>query len=360
MISGASKPLFGSNAFSTTPSSPASKIFGGFGAAKPTESAAESVGEQKTDSPTFTFKIANENGVNASSPLTPLAFNATSTPATLDPSANENAKSTANVFGGPSGLSFASLAQKSTIPADTSAAESVPNLSDASVSQFSFATLAAQANNSGTTAERTNNSALFNTSGGNAFIGLSNRDDFSNFSGPRNGSATASSGANHSTDNGNDNGVDDANYDPHYEPIIELPDEIEVTTGEENEEKLFGERAKLYRWDSESREWKERGVGELKVLHHPGRQSYRLLLRREQVHRCVLNAALSTDFRMNSRTDKTFNWVVYNFAENWENGELESLSVRFRNAPLAQRFKEVVESCLAQLRGRAELEPEDN
>jgi len=40
---------------------------------------------------------------------------------------------------------------------------------------------------------------------------------------------------------------------------VELPDEIVVTTGEENETKLYGERAKLYRYDPESKQWKERG-----------------------------------------------------------------------------------------------------
>jgi E3 SUMO-protein ligase RanBP2 len=54
-------------------------------------------------------------------------------------------------------------------------------------------------------------------------------------------------------------GADDENYDPHYEPIIKLPDEIVVKTGEEDEEKLYWERAKLYRFDPDTKEWKERG-----------------------------------------------------------------------------------------------------
>lgn len=51
------------------------------------------------------------------------------------------------------------------------------------------------------------------------------------------------------------------------------------------QKKLFGERGKLYRFHESTKEWKERGVGEIKILHHPVRNSYRLLLRREQV--CV-------------------------------------------------------------------------
>lgn len=58
-------------------------------------------------------------------------------------------------------------------------------------------------------------------------------------------------------------------YDPHYEPIVPLPDAIVVTTGEEEETVLFNERAKLFRFDADLKEWKERGVGQMKLLHHP-------------------------------------------------------------------------------------------
>lgn len=36
--------------------------------------------------------------------------------------------------------------------------------------------------------------------------------------------------------------------------------------GEEEEERLFCERAKLFRFDKDTKEWKERGIGELKIL----------------------------------------------------------------------------------------------
>lgn len=37
-------------------------------------------------------------------------------------------------------------------------------------------------------------------------------------------------------------------------------------SGEEEEEVLFCERSKLFRYDKDSREWKERGLGDLKIL----------------------------------------------------------------------------------------------
>lgn len=66
-------------------------------------------------------------------------------------------------------------------------------------------------------------------------------------------------------------------YDPHYEPIVPLPDTIVVSTGEEEETPVFNERAKLYRFDVEAKEWKERGVGQLKILYHPENCEYIML-----------------------------------------------------------------------------------
>lgn len=189
------------------------------------------------------------------------------------------------------------------------------------------------------------------TSPGN-FFGLTNRDTFNNLMGPSNNSGPADS---HETVNENEH-VDDVNYDPHYEPIIALPDEIHVSTGEEEEKKLFGERARLYRYDATNKEWKERGVGELKILHHPVMGSYRLLLRREQIHKLVLNLALNCDFQINpmKQSDKAFCWVAQNFAEDQQNGELESLSVRFKNADLANKFFEIIRQCIDELKVRGE------
>lgn len=60
--------------------------------------------------------------------------------------------------------------------------------------------------------------------------------------------------------------------------------EVEVVTGEENEEAVFKQRCKLYRFDSDTKEWKEKGTGDLKVLKHKTNENvYRILMRRDQV-----------------------------------------------------------------------------
>lgn len=46
---------------------------------------------------------------------------------------------------------------------------------------------------------------------------------------------------------------------------------------------VFCNRAKLYRYDGPTKQWKERGIGDFKILHDPVTAKYRLLQRREQV-----------------------------------------------------------------------------
>nr|XP_023030195.1 E3 SUMO-protein ligase RanBP2 [Leptinotarsa decemlineata] len=135
----------------------------------------------------------------------------------------------------------------------------------------------------------------------------------------------------------------------HYEPIIPLPDDIVWTTGEENETILFNERAKLFRFDASTKEWKERGVGQMKVLHHPENNTYRLLLRREQAHKVVLNQLMipSLELQPMLTSEKAWMWAGYNYTD--EGSSLEQLAVRFKNMELAQQFRSVVEDVINKL-----------
>lgn len=138
--------------------------------------------------------------------------------------------------------------------------------------------------------------------------------------------------------------------DPYFEPIIPLPDAIEVRTGEEDEEKVFCQRAKLYRYDQNTREWKERGTGEMKLLYHSSHGSYRLLLRREQVYKVVCNLLLTPDieFLALNSSDRAWMWAGMNYADP-ENPAIEQLAVRFKSQQLAQQFKEAIDSAQQEL-----------
>lgn len=69
--------------------------------------------------------------------------------------------------------------------------------------------------------------------------------------------------------------------------------QVETKSGEEDEEILFKERAKLYRWDRDLGQWKERGIGDIKILFHPTQHFYRILMRRDQVLRVCANHTIT-------------------------------------------------------------------
>lgn len=91
---------------------------------------------------------------------------------------------------------------------------------------------------------------------------------------------------------------------------------METKSGEEDEEILFKERTKLFRWDREISQWKERGVGDIKILFHPTKHSYRVLMRREQVLRVCANHTITQSMElkpMNTSTNALI-WTATDYA----------------------------------------------
>ncbi|XP_058885011.1 E3 SUMO-protein ligase RanBP2-like isoform X2 [Acipenser ruthenus] len=133
-----------------------------------------------------------------------------------------------------------------------------------------------------------------------------------------------------------------------FEPIVSLP-EVEVKSGEEDEEILFKERTKLYRWDREVSQWKERGVGDIKILYHPQKRYYRVLMRREQVFKVCANHTISQAMElkpMNTSTNALV-WTATDYADG--DGKIEQLAARFKTAELAETFKKKFEECQHQM-----------
>ncbi|KAI5389782.1 hypothetical protein KIW84_075184 [Lathyrus oleraceus] len=60
---------------------------------------------------------------------------------------------------------------------------------------------------------------------------------------------------------------DDEDTGAQVAPIVKL-EEVAVTTGEENEDAILDLKSKLYRFDKDGNQWKERGVGTVKFLKH--------------------------------------------------------------------------------------------
>jgi Ran-binding protein 1 len=69
----------------------------------------------------------------------------------------------------------------------------------------------------------------------------------------------------------------------------ELKDVVEVKTHEELEEQVFKMRAKLFKFDPESKEWKERGTGDVRLLKHKENLKTRLVMRRDKTLKVCAN-----------------------------------------------------------------------
>uniref|UniRef100_A0A673XS05 E3 SUMO-protein ligase RanBP2 n=1 Tax=Salmo trutta TaxID=8032 RepID=A0A673XS05_SALTR len=126
---------------------------------------------------------------------------------------------------------------------------------------------------------------------------------------------------------------------PHFEPIVPLPDKVDVKTGEEEEEEMFCNRAKLFRFDAETKEWKERGIGLVKILKHSRSGKVRLLMRREQVLKICANHYITPDMLLkpNAGSDKSWVWNAVDYAD--EEPRPEQLAIRYKTQDEALLFK---------------------
>ena len=75
----------------------------------------------------------------------------------------------------------------------------------------------------------------------------------------------------------------------HFEPVVHLTEKVETKTNEEQEEQTFKMRAKLFKFDRELREWKERGTGDVRLLKHRDNGKTRLVMRRDKTLKVCAN-----------------------------------------------------------------------
>lgn len=89
----------------------------------------------------------------------------------------------------------------------------------------------------------------------------------------------------------------------------------------------------------------------MKILHHPERGTYRFVLRREQVHKLVLNQLLRADLELRklNSSNQAYCWGGMNYAEE-SGGNLEELAIRFKNEQIAEQFVKAVDECRVKLK----------
>ncbi|KAJ5897914.1 hypothetical protein N7504_008202 [Penicillium tannophilum] len=132
--------------------------------------------------------------------------------------------------------------------------------------------------------------------------------------------------------------------DVHFEPVIRLTEKVETKTNEELEEQSFKMRAKLFKFDRESKEWKERGTGDVRLLKHKENQKTRLVMRRDKTLKVCANHYIVPDMKLSPNVGSDRSWV-WNAAADVSEGEPEAqtLAIRFANSENANLFKEAFE-----------------
>ncbi|CAH8530028.1 unnamed protein product [Dicrocoelium dendriticum] len=156
-----------------------------------------------------------------------------------------------------------------------------------------------------------------------------------------------------------------------FKPVLSvMPEKVEVCTGEENEEVIFCERAKLYRWDSNT--WRERGVGELKLLRTPSTDAVRCVMRRDHVLKVCCNHHITSGMNlkpMSSTDGRALTWWAIDFTElppselvnssanhsslsNEPEGRRETFAVRFKCIEHATSFRAAFENAVQKAHDR--------
>ena len=144
-------------------------------------------------------------------------------------------------------------------------------------------------------------------------------------------------------ESGNEEDVE-TSPDVHFEPIVHL-EAVETKTNEEDEAVIYGCRAKLYRFDKRESEWKERGVGEVRLLQHRTTHRVRLVMRRDQTLKVCANHSVIPSIQLKRNPSSEKSWV-YAVGADISEGEPrpELFAFRFANVETTMDFKKNFES----------------
>ncbi|KAF1814832.1 putative Ran-specific GTPase-activating protein 1 [Eremomyces bilateralis CBS 781.70] len=126
-----------------------------------------------------------------------------------------------------------------------------------------------------------------------------------------------------------------------FEPVIRLTEKVDVKTNEESEAQVFKMRAKLFKFDRDTREWKERGTGDVRLLKHKENGKTRLVMRRDKTLKVCANHYLVPDMKLSPNVGSDRSWV-WNAAADVSEGEPEAqtLAIRFANSENANLFRD--------------------
>ena len=132
-----------------------------------------------------------------------------------------------------------------------------------------------------------------------------------------------------------------------YNKLVDLP-EIPVVTGEEEDELISKFRSKIYRW---RKEWKERGVGELKLLKNKTSGLIRILLRVPTTHKLAMNhlvhrKQIFCELQQLKTSNNAWTWAAYDISD--ESPQTEKFCAKFTSKEDFDKFKVEFDNAAAE------------
>nr|XP_043622815.1 ran-binding protein 1 homolog b-like [Erigeron canadensis] len=125
-------------------------------------------------------------------------------------------------------------------------------------------------------------------------------------------------------------------------PIVKLK-AVAVSTGEEDENAILDLKAKLYRFDKDSDQWKERGAGSVKLLKHKVTNKVRLLMRQAKTLKiCANHWILPTiSIQEHVENEKSCIWRASDFSDGVLKDEL--FCMKFQTIDIRRQFMKTVQ-----------------
>ena len=110
---------------------------------------------------------------------------------------------------------------------------------------------------------------------------------------------------------------------------------------------IFGET--LLDKGTGTKSWRERGIGQAKILRHKEHGRIRLLMRQEKTMKVIANHAIDHRIKLetNAGSDRSWVWSAFDFAD----GELVEtvFALRFADSDIANEFKTAFESAQKEM-----------
>lgn len=131
---------------------------------------------------------------------------------------------------------------------------------------------------------------------------------------------------------------------------------LPMTRFDSFQETVLTKRAKLFIYGETlldtgtgKKTWRERGVGDVRILRHKEHQRLRILMRQEKTMKVIANHALDPRIQLqaNVGSDRSWVWTAFDYAE----GELEEtvFAIRFADSDVANEFKEKFIECQKEM-----------